>query len=76
MVSKVEAVIIVINEGEKTIKAMEEAKTMAESRMFQTCHVKPPKIAISGMSTSIHPVGNIRWFCLWVWLIRPTPAGV
>jgi hypothetical protein len=59
MASKVEAVIIVINEGEKSNKTMEEMKTIAESRMFQTCHVKPPIVANSGMSITSRLVGSM-----------------
>jgi hypothetical protein len=71
MASKVEAVIIVINEG-KSKKTMEEAKTIAESRMFHLFHVN---VANKVSITSRLVGNNIRWFCLWVWLISINQLG-
>jgi hypothetical protein len=65
-----------INEDEKIIKTTEETKVKSESRKFQLYHVNPPKTAISGMSSSRRPVGNIRLACLWVWLISINQLGV
>ena len=64
-----------INEGEKSNKIMEETKTIAESRMFQTCHVKPPIVVSSGIIMFKRLVGSMAVVLFVVWLISINQLG-